>query len=200
MNSEKSLDTEETNGSFSNDNLHKNSSEVHDADGKKAGKIGEAMSKTNPKFNEQCGQRMPEELGVNEKGKFAASFSDKASLKEDGNSSEQHTCIKSNASAGHRSLYIDIKSYVLIMLQKLGAQQTLRIISDTKLQRIFFTEEFYYKCILSSLLENHERLVTGLFYSYLFTSRFIYGNVYFALVKCYDILMQYWKYTELILV
>ncbi len=49
------------------------------------------------------------------------------------------------------------------MLQKLGAQQTLKTISDTNLQKIFFTQEVYYKCILSSQLENHQRLVTGYF-------------------------------------
>ena len=66
---------------------------------------------------------------------------------------EQHTCMKSTATSGHGSLHIDIKSYVvlLIMLQKLLAQQTVKIILATHLQNVFFTQEvLYYKCILSS--------------------------------------------------
>lgn len=96
--------------------------------------------------------------------KTAPSFSDKTENQipnlTKGGHFEQHTCIKSTISAEHRSLCIDLKSYVLVMLQKLGAKQTLKIISDSQLQKVFFTEEFYYKCILSSLLENHQRLVT----------------------------------------
>jgi hypothetical protein len=97
----------------------------------------------------------------NDKLKSVASFSGKVSVKENFNSFEPHTCMKSTVSAGHRSLHIDLKSYALIMLQKLGAQQALKTISDTQLEKVFFMQEFYYKCILSSQLENHQRLVTG---------------------------------------
>jgi hypothetical protein len=97
----------------------------------------------------------------NDKLKSVASFSGKVSVKENFNSFEPHTCMKSTVSAGHRSLHIDLKSYALIMLQKLGAQQALKTISDTQLEKVFFMQDFYYKCILSSQLENHQWLVTG---------------------------------------
>lgn len=72
---------------------------------------------------------------------------------------KQHTCMKSAVSAGHKSLNVDLKSYALIMLQRLGASQTLQIILDSQLQQNVLTKEFYYKCILSSQLQNHQRLV-----------------------------------------
>lgn len=81
-------------------------------------------------------------------------------------SCEPHTCMKSTATGGHGGLHIDLKSYLLIMLQKVGAQQTVKIILATHLQNVFFTQEFYYKCILSSQTEHHQRCVSDcLFYT-----------------------------------
>ena len=159
-----------------NDNHNKSSSEVHPVDSEETDENGKTMVESekecdfeaNAEYDEQCGQQSPEVQGFDDKLKSAAPFSDKASLKEDLNSFDQHTCLRSRASAEHRSLFVDLKSYALLMLQRLGAEQTLKTISDTKLRNIFFTQEFYYKCILSSQLENHKRLVLDyLIYIYL---------------------------------
>lgn len=69
-----------------------------------------------------------------------------------------HTCIR-NVITGQRSQNVYMKSFLLVMLQRVGPKQTLDIISRAQLEHTFFTHEFYYKCMLSSLLENHQRLV-----------------------------------------
>ena len=123
----------------------------------------ESVFETNLEHDKECEEQFSNVIGFDENDKSEQSKIKAPAVKENLNNFEQHTCLKSTLSAGHRSLHIDLKSYVLIMLQKLGAQQTLKTISDTNLQKIFFTQEVYYKCILSSQLENHQRLVTGYF-------------------------------------
>ena len=71
---------------------------------------------------------------------------------------DPHTCIK-NAISGQRTQCIDIKSFSLVLLHKVGPKQALEIISSARLEHVPFTHDFYYKFILSSLLENHQRLV-----------------------------------------
>ena len=143
------------------DNCDKNAHEVHE---EKIGGVSvkneedikgkpekECLSRPDLTHHIECQKKLSEE----------SKFGTPIISEETCYSFEQHTCMKSTATSGHGSLHIDIKSYVLIMLQKLGAQQTVKIILATHLENVFFTQEFYYKCILSSHAEHHQRYVSG---------------------------------------
>ena len=114
--------------------------------------------------HDEYSEILEEELKLNEIEQNdhtkSETFREHAFVKKDLNSFEQHTCIKSaTVSAGRSSLNIDIKSYLFVMLQKLGAKETLRVLLDSQFEKNFIVQEFYYRCILCSQLENHQRFV-----------------------------------------
>lgn len=163
INDEKSLEERESGDAneFSfEDNRNKNAPEVHQE------KIDGVFVKNERDIKGKPGKEYLSEPDLSEESKTGASISENLFVKENVYNFGQHTCMKSTATSGHGSLRIDIKSYVLIMLQKIGAQQTVKIILATQLRNVFFTQEFYYKCILSSQAEHHQRCVSG----YLFCS------------------------------
>ena len=135
-------------------------------------------------FKDNCNKKVP--TGKSEESKadleqkdlsedLNSDKSDKLFAMENFSTCEPHTCIKSTATGGHGGLHIDIKSYLLIMLQKLGAQQTLKIILATQLQNVSLTHEFYYKCILSSQTEHHQRCVSDCLFCSLVETRKLYN-------------------------